>query len=173
MAEKQLFDPQRIALINQQLRAQATATGLQPGHQALLRIQADGAHLQADRFNQELFALLTDPALVAAVKDVSGLDAVQQLLEQHGAPMQALPAMQPEDVDIHKGQVWHYGPANATPHWRRALSVAYVADGTRLCSHPPGFSGAAGATVRATTLRTLFGSDAEGKTVRGSRHPRH
>ena len=66
-----------MALINQQLQAQATATGLQPGRQALLGIQADGAHLHADRFNQELFALLTDPALVAAVKEVSGLDAVR------------------------------------------------------------------------------------------------
>ena len=231
-----------MALINHQLQAQATATGLQPGRQALLGIHADGAHLHANRFDHELFALLTDPALVAAVKEVSGLDAVrpfqfdlltkapggpgtpwhrdrdflpidrqsytcwipldpipahctlvyaegtaqlppeqsdiphpdalQQLLERHGAPMQALPAMQPGDVDIHEGQVWHYGPANATSHWRRALGVAYVADGTRLCIHPPGFSGAAGATMRATTLRTLFGPDAEGQAVQGSRHPR-
>ena len=104
--------------------------------------------------------------------DIPNPRALQQLLERHGAPMQALPAMQPGDVDIHEGQVWHYGPANATPHWRRALGVAYVADGTRLCTHPPGFSGAAGATMRATTLRTLFGPDAEGQAVQGSRHPR-
>ena len=104
--------------------------------------------------------------------DIPHPDALQQLLERHGAPMQALPAMQPGDVDIHEGQVWHYGPANATPHWRRALGVAYVADGTRLCTHPPGFSGAAGATMRATTLRTLFGPNAEGQAVQGSRHPR-
>ena len=63
-------------------------------------------------------------------------------------------------------------PANATPHWRRALGVAYVADGTLLYTHPPGFSGAAGATMRATTLRTLFGPNAEGQAVQGSRHPR-
>ena len=189
-----------------------------------------------------LYTLLTDPALVAAVKEVSGLDAVrplqfelltkppggpctpwhrdrdflpidrqsytcwiplnpipahctlvyaegtaqlppeqsdiaqhddlQQLLDRHGAPMQGLPAMQPGDVDIHEGQVWHYGPANATPHWRRALGVAFVADGTRLCTNPPGFSGADGAMMRAKTLRTLFGPDAEGQTVQGAQHPR-
>jgi len=236
-----LLSPQRLRLIHQKLRAQTKATGLQPS-QPLLGIQPDGSHLQADRFDQELFALLTDPALVAAVKEVSGLNAVrpfqfdlltkapggpgtpwhrdrdflpidrqsytcwipldpipahctlvyaegtaqlppeqsdiahpddlQQLLDRHGAPMQGLPAMQPGDVDIHEGQVWHYGPANATPHWRRALGVVFVADGTRLCTNPPGFSGAAGATMRAKTLSTLFGPDAEGQTVQGARHPR-
>ena len=238
----QLLDPQRLKRINQRLQSQAPTTGPQPASQALLGIKADGAHLQPDHFDQELFDLLTDPALVGAVKEVSGLKAVrpfqfdlltkapggpgtpwhrdrdflpidrqsytcwipldpipehctlvyaegtaqlppeqssinhpdglQQLLERHGAPIQALPAMQPGDVDIHQGQVWHYGPPNATAHWRRALGVAFVEDGTRLCSHPSGFCGTTGATMRVTTLRALFGLDAEGETLQGPRHPR-
>ena len=237
-----VFTPGRLAAIKQLVLERAAVEGETQGRQALLGIQADGSHLRADRFDQALFALFTDPALVTAVKQASGLTAIrpfqfdlltkapggpgtpwhrdrdflpidsqsytcwipldpippqctlvyaegtaalhpkrsdvansaelQSLLERHGAPMRPLPAMQPGDIDIHEGQVWHYGPANTTPEWRRALGVAFVADGTRLCVHPPGFSGPAGARMRSTTLATLFGPDAEGQLVQGPRHPR-
>ena len=237
----QLLDSEWLATINETLKTGAVNQGQQAGREALLGIQADGSHLTADRFHQELFALLTAPDLVAAVKQVSGLAAIRplqfdlltkapggqgtpwhrdrdflpidrqsytcwipldpipehctlvyaegtamlppeqsdvpdqaslrRLLVRHGAPMRQLPAMQPGDVDIHQGQVWHYGPANNTPHWRRALGVAFVAEGTRLCANPPGFAGPAGARMRSTTLCTLFGAEAEGALVRGIRHP--
>ena len=79
--------------------------------------------------------------------------------------------MEPGDIDIHEGQVWHYGPANKSPHWRRALGVAFIADDTRLCLNPPGFCGPSGAGMRSSTLTSLFGTNAEGTLVRGERHP--
>ena len=237
-----LLDTQRLAAIKQKLHGHHGSHEQQPDHEALLGIQADGQHLPALRFDDDVFEFLTDPSLVEAVKRVSGLDAIrpfqfnlltkapggpgtpwhrdrdflpinsqsytcwipldpvpdhctlvyaegtaklppeqsdvvgphelQQLLEKHGAPIRALPAMHPGDVDIHQGHIWHYGPANTTRNWRQALGVAFVEDETRLCMHPQGFSGPAGAHMRIQTLLTLFGKQAEGQFVTGPRHPR-
>ena len=235
------MDVQRLAAINQQLQQRAAAQETLPGREALIGIQSDGSHLTSNRFDQELFELLTSSKLVQEVKRVSGLknvrpfqfdlltkapggpgtpwhrdrdflpidrqsftcwipldpipahctlvyaegtaclpptqsDAQDQislrhLLRRHGAPLCQLPAMEPGDIDIHEGQVWHYGPANKSPHWRRALGVAFIADDTRLCLNPPGFCGPSGAGMRSSTLTSLFGTNAEGTLVRGERHP--
>ena len=71
-----LFSPHRLRLINQRLGAQTKATGLQPSQQRL-GVHLNGAHMQAYRFDQELYTLLTNPALVAAVKEASGLHALR------------------------------------------------------------------------------------------------
>jgi hypothetical protein len=237
----QLLDPKRLSKIRDQLIARADSKTLQSERQALLGIQADGSHLARSSLDKDLFALLTDPALIAAVKRVSGcpmvrpfqfdlltkapgapetpwhrdrdflpidrqsytcwipLDPIPEdctlvyaegtasmaptctdmpdpaslkcLLENHGSPFRRLPEMKPGDVDIHEGHVWHFGPANSTPHWRRALGVAFVEHGTLLCTDPEGFSGPAGARMRRATLHSLFGPNAEGQPVEGERHP--
>ncbi|WP_413323908.1 phytanoyl-CoA dioxygenase family protein [Synechococcus sp. MIT S9503] len=238
----QLLNREHLAAIKLKLLRRNSANEQGSDHEALLGIQADGQHLSASRFDDDVFDLLTNSSLVDAVKRVSGLDAIrpfqfdlltkapggagtpwhrdrdflpidsqsytcwipldpvpdqctlvyaegtaklppeqsyavgpnalQQLLERHGKPIRALPEMLPGDVDIHQGQVWHYGPANTTRNWRQALGVAFVEDGTRLCMHPQGFSGPAGAQMRTKTLLTLFGKQAEGQFVTGPRHPR-
>ena len=237
----ELLNSERLAAIKRKLLGLQIPNQEQPDQEALLGIQADGQHLSAFHFDNDVFDLLTDSSLVEAVKRVSGLDAIrpfqfnllskapggpgtpwhrdrdflpidsqsytcwipldpvpeyctlvyaegtarlppeqsdvigahalQELIEHHGAPIRALPAMHPGDVDIHQGQIWHYGPANTTGNWRQALGVAFVEDGTRLCAHPQGFSGPAGAQMRINTLLASFGKQAEGQIVAGPHHP--
>jgi hypothetical protein len=87
----QLLDPKRLNKMRDQLIARSDSKTLQSGRQALLGIQADGSHLAASPLDAELFALLTDPALITEVKRVSGYPMVRPfqfdlLTKAPGAP---------------------------------------------------------------------------------------
>jgi len=100
---------------------------------------------------------------------VSSSKSLSQILNDHGSPISEPVAMNPGDIDIHDGQVWHYGPANTSQSTRHAVAIAYVPDGSRIQLSPPGFDAFAGLPMRLSILSSNFPGLLDGDLI-GSEH---
>lgn len=105
---------------------------------------------------------VTDPCIT----QVSPSKTLSQILNDHGSPMSQPIAMNPGDLDIHDGRVWHYGPANTSQSTRHAVAIAYVPDGARIHLSPPGFDAFAGLPMRLSILSSNFPGLHDGDLIR-------
>jgi hypothetical protein len=108
---------------------------------------------------------ITDPFKT----QVSSFNSLSQILNDHGSPISDPIALNPGDIDIHDGRVWHYGPSNTSQSTRHAVAIAYVPDGARIQLSPPGFDAFAGLPMRLSILSSNFPGLLDGDLI-GSEH---